>query len=61
MSKNDYKIAKAAFKAVDKKKWQTAIKISKNAKDKMVFKTVFWLYLIETNNAATFYDYLISL
>ena len=58
LSKSDFKIAKAAFDAVDKKKWQTAIKISKKAKDKMVFKTVYWLYLIQSNNAASFYDYL---
>ena len=58
LSKSDFQIAKAAFEAVDKKKWQTAIKISKNAKDKMVFKTVYWLYLIQSNNAASFYDYL---
>ena len=50
LSKNDFKIAKAAFDAVDKKKWKTAIKISKKAKDKVVFKTIFWLYLIQQNN-----------
>jgi len=58
LSKNDFKTAKAAFKAIDKKKWQTAIKLSKKAKDKMVFKLVYWIYLKEPNNAATFYDYL---
>ena len=58
MTKNDFKTAKAAFKAVDKKKWQTAIKLSKKAKDKMVFKMVNWLYLIEPRNTASFYDYL---
>ena len=57
LSKNDFKIAKAAFDAVDKKKWKTAIKISKKAKDKVVFKTIFWLYLIQQNNGASFYDY----
>ena len=41
-----------------KKKWKTAIKISKKAKDKMVFKTVYWLYLIKPTNSATFFDYL---
>ena len=35
LSKSDFKIAKAAFKAVDKKKWQTAIKLSKKSKDKI--------------------------
>ena len=58
LSKSDFKIAKAAFKAIDKKKWQTAIKLSKKAKDKMVFKMVNWLYLIKPSNTASFYDYL---
>ena len=58
LSSKDLKIAKAAFNAVKKKKWQTAIKISKKANNKMVFKMVNWLYLIQPNNAATFYDYL---
>ena len=56
LSKSDFKIAKAAFEAIDKKKWQTAIKISKRAKDKMVFKMVYWFYLIEPINTATFFD-----
>ena len=58
LSKKDFKIAKAAFEAVDKKKWQTAIKVSKNSTDKMVFKLVYWLYLKEPINQASFYDYL---
>ena len=58
LSKKDFSIAKAAFEAIDKKKWQTAIKLSKKSKDKMVFKLVYWIYLKQPNNAATFYDYL---
>jgi hypothetical protein len=58
LTKSDFKIAKAAFEAVDKKKWQTAIKLSKKAKDKMVFKLVYWLYLKEPINQASFYEYL---
>ena len=58
LSSRDLTIAKAAFKAVKKKKWQTAIKLSKKAKNKMVFKMINWFYLIDPNNAATFYDYL---
>ena len=57
LSKKDFKIAKATFKAVDKKKWQTAIKLSKKSKNKILFKLVNWLYLKETVNSATFYDY----
>ena len=58
LSSGDLNIAKAAFKAVKEKKWQTAIKISKKAKNKMVFKMVNWFYLIQPNNSATFFDYL---
>ena len=58
LSKNDFKIAKDAFETIKKKKWETAIKISKKAKDKMIHKTVYWLYLIKPHNNATFYDYL---
>ena len=41
LSKKDFSIAKAVFEAVDKKKWKTAIKRSKKAKDKMVFNLVY--------------------
>ena len=58
LSRKDFNIAKAAFKAIDKKKWQTAIKLSKKANDKMIFKLVYWLYLKEPFNKASFYDYL---
>ena len=58
LSSGDLKIAKAAFEAVEKKKWQTAIKISKRAKNKMVFKMINWFHLKQPNNSATFYDYL---
>jgi len=58
LSSKDLKLAKASFNAVKKKKWQTALKLSKKANNKMIFKMVNWLYLIEPNNRATFYDYL---
>ena len=57
LSKKDFKLAKAAFKAIDKRKWQTAIKLSKKANNKTLFKLVYWLYLKETINQASFYDY----
>ena len=34
-----------------------AIKIAKKAKDKTIFKLIYWLYLKEPSNAASFYDY----
>jgi soluble lytic murein transglycosylase len=57
VSQKDFKIAKAAFKALEKRKWLTAIKIAKKAKDKTIFKLIYWLYLKEPSNAASFYDY----
>ena len=56
-SKRDFEIAKATFNAIDNKKWTKALKLSKKAKDKSLFKLVNWLYLIKTSNAASFYDY----
>ena len=58
LSRSDFKIAKASFVAVKKKKWQTALKLSKRAKNKMVFKMVNWLYLIQPSNSASFFDYI---
>ena len=53
----DFKLAKAAFRAIDEKKWQTAIKLAKKANDKNIFKLIYWIYLIEPINAASFFDY----
>ena len=58
LSSSDFKIAKASFEAVKKKKWQTALKLSKRAKNKMIFKMVNWLYLIQPSNSASFFDYI---
>ena len=57
LSKKDFKIAKSAFQAIDKKKWQTALKLSKKARDKSLYNLVNYLYLKKPSNAATFYDY----
>jgi len=57
LSKKDFKIAIAAFKSIEKKKWKTALKLSKKARDNTLYKLVNYLYLIKTSNAASFYDY----
>jgi len=57
LSKKDFKIAKSTFQAIDKKKWQTAMKLSKKAKDKTLYNLVNYLYLIQPSNVASFYDY----
>ena len=58
LSKKDFDIAKSAFKAIDKKKWKSALKISKKSRDKTLHKLVNYLYLKKTTNSATFYDYM---
>ena len=57
LSQNDFLIAKRAFAEIKKRKWNSAIKISKKAKDKAVYKLVLWLYLKNESNNASFYDY----
>jgi len=57
LSKKDFKIAIKAFEAIDKKKWKTALKLSKKSRDKTLYELVNYLYLIKTSNAASFYDY----
>ena len=58
LSKRDYEIAKKAFNAIDKKKWKTALKISKKSRDKSLYNLINYLYLKQSNNSASFYDYL---
>jgi len=57
LSKRDFKIAKSAFEAIDKKKWKTAIKLSKKTRNKTLYNLINYLYLIQPSNAASFYDY----
>ena len=57
LSKKDFKIAKLAFTAIDKKKWKTAIKLSKKTRNKTLYNLINYLYLIQASNAASFYDY----
>ncbi len=57
LSKKDFEIAKKAFIFIDKKKWQSALKLSRKAKDKTLYNLVNYLYLIKPSNVASFYDY----
>ena len=57
LSKRDFQIAKQALNAVEKKKWQTALKLSRKAQDKILYNLINYLYLKESSNAASFHDY----
>jgi len=59
LSKRDFKLAKSAFKYIDKKKWKSALKISTKAKDETLYNLINYLYLKKTSNSASFYDYFI--
>ncbi len=57
LSKRDFEIAKKAFDFVDKRKWQSALKMSKKSRDKTLYELINYLYLKESSNQASFYDY----
>ena len=57
LSQRDFDLVKSAFDAIDKKKWQTALKISKKTRNKSVYNLINYLYLKQRSNAASFYDY----
>ena len=57
-SKNDLKLSKKIFSEIDKRQWSKALNLSKKLKNRSIYKFVRWLYLIEPNNQANFYDYI---
>ncbi len=58
LSKRDFETAKSIFKAIDKKKWQTALKLSQKSRNRLLDSMVNYLYLIRPSNGASFFDYL---
>ena len=57
LSKNDFALSKKVFEHIDNRKWKNALKLSQRARNKTLYNLVNWLYLKESNNSATFYDY----
>jgi soluble lytic murein transglycosylase len=57
-SQKDYDIAKKSIQSMEKGQWTTALKNSKNAKDKSIYNFIQWRHLLTTGNQATFYDYI---
>ena len=57
-SQKDYDIAKKSIQAMEKSQWTTALKNSKEAKDKSIYNFIQWRHLLTTGNQATFYDYM---
>ncbi len=53
-NKKDFEIAKKAISFMEKRKWETAIKLSKKAKDKSIYNFIIWRYLLEKSNNADY-------
>jgi soluble lytic murein transglycosylase len=57
-SQRDFDIAKRSIQAIEKRKWDLALSLSKKAKDKSIYTFIQWRHLLTTGNQASFYDYL---
>ena len=53
-NKKDFEIAKKSISLMEKRKWETAIKTSKKAKDKSIYNFIVWRYLLERRNNADY-------
>ena len=58
LSKKDYTYAKEVFLNIKEKKWNAAFRITKKVKDRDFKNLVWWIYLKEKSNKATFTDYI---
>ena len=56
-SKKDYEIAKVAIHAMEQKKWSSAEKSAKKARDKSIYNFIRWKHLLTTGNKLAFYEY----
>ena len=56
-NKKDFDLAKKAIQEMEKAKWNSAIKISKKAKDKSIYNFIKWRHLLTTGNQESFFDY----
>ena len=57
-SKRDFKLAKEIFSGIEKKRWTSAQDLATKASNRSIYKLVRWLYLLEPNNKANFYQYI---
>ena len=57
LNEKDFAIAKKTFSFVKQRSWKAAFDTAKKSSDKILMKTIRWIYLKDSNNQATFYDY----
>jgi len=58
LSKKDYGYAKEIFLNIKEKKWTKAFRLMKKTKNKDFKNLIWWIYLKEKSNKATFSDYI---
>ena len=56
-SKKDYEVAKIAIRAMEQRKWSSAEKTAKKARDKSIYNFIRWKHLLTTGNQLAFYEY----
>ncbi len=60
-SKKDFGFAKKSISEMQKRKWSSALKIAKKAKDKSIYNFIQWRHLLTSGNQASFYEYQVFL
>ena len=56
-NKRDFAYAKQAIQLMEKRKWKSAEKIAKKAKNKSIYNFIQWRHLLTTGNTASFFEY----
>ena len=56
-SKKDYEVAKISIRSMEQKKWFSAEKTAKKARDKSIYNFIRWKHLLTTGNQLSFYEY----
>ena len=56
-SKKDYEVAKIAIRNMEQRKWNSAEKTAKKARDKSIYNFIRWRHLLTTGNQLAFYEY----
>ena len=57
-SQRDFDIAKKSIQYIEKSQWNSALSLSKKAKDKSIYNFIQWKHLLTTGNTSSFYDYM---
>ena len=55
--KKDFSYAKQAIQLMEKRKWISAQRVAKKARDKSIYNFIQWRYLLTTGNNASYFEY----